>query len=199
MKLKNLPLSLIAAALLSTAISVRARTHDVAFSFRMGAGFIGDVNRTSPSSILPSLLDTANPVRLYGDPVITNSAGSSVRGFLVGDTTITRIDGILVRPFPSQQASGGMSSAIGAASPPVAPAVVDVCRQGFILVKCNNFAVNPPTKGGAVFVWIAATAGNNIQGGFVAVTSVNTVTITNARFNGAADSTGVCEIETWAA
>ena len=199
MKLKNLTHTLLMAGLLSAGTLPRARTHDVAFAFRMGAGFIGDVNRTSPSSILPSLLDVTNPVRLYGDPVVNNSAGSSVRGFIAGDTTVTRIDGILVRPFPSQQASGGMSSALGAASPPVAPAVVDVCKQGFVLVKCNNFAVNPPTKGGAVFVWIAATSGNNIQGGFVAVTSASAVAITNARFNGAADSSGVCEIETWAA
>lgn len=190
-----------AAALMiaSASMGIRAKTNDVAFAFRMGAGFIGDVNRTSPASILPALMDTTNPVRLYGDPVTNNSAASSVRGFLVGDTALTRIEGVLVRPFPTQQTSGGMASSIGAAVPPVGPAVVDVIRQGFVLVKCNNFAVNPSTKGGTVYVWIAATSGNNIQGGFVAASSVNTVTITNARFNGPPDASGVCELEVWPA
>ena len=192
--------SLIALAVLAAlGCSVRATTHDAAFGFRMGAGFPGDVNRSGMFSVLPSLQDTTNPVRLYGDGVIINTAANSVRGFLATDTAVTRIDGILVRPYPAQQSSGGMSSAIGAATPPVGPAIVDVLRAGFGLVKCNNFAVNTCTKGGAVYIHIAATSGNLIQGGFCAASSANTITVANARWASPPDSSGIAEIEVWAA
>ena len=192
--------SLIAMAILAAfGMPVRATTHDAAFGFRMGAGFPGDVNRSGVFSVLPSLQDTTNPIRLYGDPCIGNTAANSVRGFIAGDTAVTRIDGILVRPYPTQQTSGGMSSSIGAATPPVGPAIVDVLRQGFAMVKCNNFAVTPSTKFGAVYVWIAATSGNNIQGGFVAASSGSTITIANARWASPPDSAGIAEIEVWPA
>jgi hypothetical protein len=196
MKRTLLSLALAAIGFCST---TRACTHDVAFGFRMGAGFPGDVNRSGMFSVVPSLMDTTNGVRLYGDPVLINSAANSVRGFLAGDTAVTRIDGILVRPFPVQQSTGGMAASIGAATPPAGPAVVDVLRAGFGMVKCNNFAVNASQKGGAVYVWIAATSGNNVQGGFVAASSGSTITIANARWASPPDSTGIAEIEVWAA
>lgn len=179
--------------------TTRARTHDVAFGFRMGAGFPGDVNRSGMFSVVPSLQDTTNPVRLYGDPVITNTSANSVRGFVAGDTALTRIDGLLVRPYPIQQQSGGMGASIGIAVPPVGPAVVDVLRAGFGMTKCNNFAVTPSLKGGAVYVWIAASSGNHVQGGFEAAAGgASTITITNARWASPPDSSGIAELEVWA-
>jgi hypothetical protein len=188
----------LAIAALGFSTVVRARTNDVAFGFRMGAGFPGDVNRSGMFSIMPSLQDTTNPVRLYGDAVLMNATGNTVRGFIAGDTAVTRVDGILVRPYPFQQQSGGMSASIGAAVPPVGPAIVDVLRAGFGMVKCNNFAVIPSLKGGAVYVWIAATSGNHIQGGFEAASSGSTVTIANARWASPPDSSGIAELEVWA-
>ena len=35
----------------------RQKTRDVAFTFRMGAGFAGDVNRTHPASIEPVMIE----------------------------------------------------------------------------------------------------------------------------------------------
>lgn len=190
--------SLIALAVLAAmGASVRATTHDVAFGFRMGAGFPGDVNRSGVFSVLPALMDTTNQVRLYGDPCVNNPAANSVRGFLATDTTVTRIDGILVRPYPTQQTSGGMAAGFGNAAPPAGPAVVDVLKQGFAMVRCNNFAVNACRRGDPVYVWIAATSGNNIQGGFVAAASGSTVTISNARWASPPDSQGIAEIEVW--
>lgn len=187
------------AVLAALGCSVRATTHDVAFSFRMGAGYPGDVNRSGSFSVLPALMDTTNQVRLYGDAVLSNPAANSVRGFLATDTAVTRIDGILVRPYPTQQSSGGMAAAFGAATPPAGPAVVDVLRSGFAMVKCNNFAVNACRRGDPVYVWIAASAGNNVQGGFVAASSGSTVTIANARWASPPDSSGIAEIEVWPA
>lgn len=177
---------------------VRARTHDVAFSFRMGAGFAGDVNRTHPASILPGVQDTTNAIRLYGDPVFLTATGT-YKGLLVSDTGLTKIDGVIVRPFPTQQSSGGMSSALGAVVPPVGPAVIDVLREGYIQVRCNNFATLQPVKGGAVFVWFAANSGGDIQGGFRSAANASAIAITNAKWTGPCDSNGIGEIEVWAA
>ncbi len=184
-----------AAGIALSGTAVRARTHDVAFTYRMGAGFPGDVNRTHPASILPGLMNTTNPVRLYGDPVVIDTATNSYRGILVGDTAVTTIAGILVRPYPTQQTTGGMTSTLGAAVPPVT-GVVDVLNDGFIIARCNNFAAQQPTKGGAVFIWYAASTGAHVQGGFESVaTGGSTIAITNARWNGPTDANGITEIQ----
>lgn len=186
------------ACIASTGI-VRARTHDVAFTYRMGAGFPGDVNRTHPASILPGLMNTTSPVLLYGNPVLVDTATNSIREVLVGDTAVTTIAGVLVRPYPTQQTTGGLSASIGAAVPPTS-GVVDVLQDGFIMVRCNNFAAQQPTKAGAVFIWIAASTGAHVQGGFESVASAgNTIAITNARFNGPTDAAGVTELQVWQA
>lgn len=177
--------------------SFRARTCDVAFSFRMGAGFPGDINRTNPFSAVPVLINTTNPPAAYGNPVLVDTATNSVRGVIAADGSATpaAIYGVAVRPFPTQQASGGMSSALGSAAPP-ASGVMDVLRGGFIMAKLP--AGVTVAKGGTVYVWAAATSGNNIQGALVgAANGTNTLTVTNAVFNGPADSNGNVEIEVW--
>lgn len=182
------------AAIMGSAIT-RARTHDVAFTYRMGAGFPGDVNRTHPASILPGLMNVTNPVRLYGDPVLVDAATNSYRAVLVGDTAVTKIAGILVRPYPTQQTTGGMASSFGAAVPPVT-GVIDVLDEGFMIARCNNFATVQPAKGGAVHIWYTASTGAHVQGGFEsAATASNTIAITNAKWNGPADANGVTEIQ----
>ena len=193
--------SLISAAVFALGASiVRARTHDVAFTYRMGAGFPGDVNRMHPASIVPSLMDPANPISLYGSPAIINSATNTVRGVLASDqATVTSIAGILVRPFPTQQTVGGSNAVFGAATPPVT-GICDIIEDGFVIVLCPDFAVNPPFKGAPAFVWAAATAGNKILGGFVALTGgASSITLSNAEFNGPPDAAGVCELRVWKA
>lgn len=174
----------------------RARTCDVAFGFRMGAGFPGDVNRTHPFSVEPALTDTTDVIAAYGNPVLYKTANNSYKGFVAADTTTPVIcAGFLVRPFPTQQQSGGMSASIGAATPPTS-GVIDVLNEGYIMSKLPaGVAV---TKGGAVYVWFAATSGNNIQGGLVgAATGGSTALITNAKFNGPADASGNVEVRVW--
>lgn len=175
----------------------RIRTCDVAFTFRMGAGFPGDVNRTHPFSIEPGLMNTTNPIRRYGDPALINATGNTYRGFIAGDTAVTKIDGVLVRPYPTQQMTGGMNSPIGAAAAPV-EGVIDILNDGYIMVKCENFAASPSVKGGAVFVRVAATAGLLIQGAFHAADDgANAIEVSNARWNGPPDATGVAELLVW--
>jgi hypothetical protein len=179
-------------------MSVRASTRDVAFTYRMGAGFPGDVNRTHPASILPGLVNVTTPPLLYGNPVLLDTA--SYRQLKTTDTAITEISGVLVRPYPVQQTTGGMSASIGAATPPVS-GVCDVINEGFVLVTCGNFAAVPCAKGGAVYVWIAASTGNHVQGTFEAGAggAGDTILLTNARWNNAPDASGVAEVQVMAA
>jgi len=195
-------ISLAALATLMAGSVVRARTKDVAFSYRMGAGFPGDVNRTHPASIMPGLMTPtlASKIRLYGDPCLIDTSLNAYRGILVGDTGVTKIDGVLTRPYPTQQSTGGMSSPLGASAPPDGPAVIDVIEDGIVMVRCNNFSITPPTKGSAVHIWYAANSGVHLQGGFESVaTGGSTIAITNAKFNGPPDANGVTELWVWKA
>src|SRR5271170_8003134 len=81
-------------------------TRDAAFTFRMGAGFVGDVNRTHPVTIEPCLIDPTYPALNYGVAVLADQAApNGVRGLQTSDSGITAIYGITVRPFPLQQQS----------------------------------------------------------------------------------------------
>ena len=187
-------LASLAVAALAVGMTVRAKTRDIAYTFRMGAGFPGDVNRTHPASIVPGLINTTNPVAAYGFAAVIDGATNSYRGLIATDDALTSIDGILVRPYPTQQMTGGMSASIGAAAAPTS-GVADFLEDGFVIAVCNNFAANPPVKGGTVYVWIDPSSGNHVQGGFeAAATAGSTIALTNARWNGPTDANGVTEI-----
>lgn len=175
----------------------RFKFRDVALQYRMGAGFFGDVNRTHPASIEPTLLDQAAPPVGYGLAVVINAAGNAVRQMASTDTALTAIYGILVRPFPMQipstaQAYGGIP--LGANTIPSNVQAGDVIRSGYIIGVLSGGGA--PVKGGAVFVWVAASTGNHVQGGFeIAASSGNTIALgTAAKFNGPADANGAVEI-----
>ena len=170
----------------------RAFTKDVAFAFRMGSGFPGDVNRAHPMNIEPALINVANPPAAYGNAVLLDTATNSVRNVASGDTGVTRIYGMAVRPYPTQQAAASNfgAAAIGAAAPPAA-GVMDVLRDGYGIVR----VFGSPTKDGAVFVWVAASSGGHIQGALeAAATGGSTAAIANARFNGPPDANGFTEV-----
>lgn len=167
----------------------------VAFQFRMGAGFAGDVNRTHPASIEPANNDTTNPVAFAGSAAIVNTAANTVRSPLAGDTALTDIWGILVRAYPTQQSTAALAYA-GAAFGSIAPGTVqpvDILRSGYILVP----VVGAVTKGGLVYIWVAATGGGHTQGGFeAAATGGSTMTLSSGRafWNGPADANGIAEL-----
>lgn len=172
----------------------RRHTNDVAFQFRMGAGFVGDVNRVHPMSVEPALVDPINPSPAYGVPVVVNPANNGLRPLSAGDQALLDVYGVLVRPFPIQQRTGSDAAAIGAAVPPVAGAI-DVMRSGYMMVQLNNGAV--VAKGGQVFIWTAASAGNHVQGGFEGAAvggSGIALPAGKYQFNGPADANGIVEI-----
>lgn len=173
----------------------RRRTLDVAFTYRMGAGFPGDVNRFHPASIVPGLMNsTVQAPRLFGDAVIIDTATNSYRGLVAADgsATAAAIDGVVVRPYPTQQTTGGLSAVLGGGGVPSPNQPVDVISDGFVMVTCN---VGTPTKGGAAYVWCATSTGSHVQGGFeAAATGTSTMQVTNAFFNGPPDASGVTEL-----
>lgn len=172
----------------------RMKTRDAAFQFRMGAGFPGDVNRTHPASIEPSLIDSSAPPTAYGQPVLVDPTTQGVRPFASGDTAVTAAYGVTVRPYPIQQSSASNfgAAAFGAATPPASGAI-DVLRAGYIMGTVP--AGQAPVKGGAVYVWCAASSGSHVQGGFEASSSAgNTAALADATFNGSPDANGNVEI-----
>lgn len=200
MKKSLIALAVLASLGASSTRMARGMTHDAAIKFRMDAGFPGDINRTHPFSAPSAVQDSTTPVRRYGDPVLFSTT-NAIRGITAADQAAgTKIKGVLVRPYPVSQTSGGMSASFGAATPPGANSVQDYLEDGFILVKIDNIAAGSPKKGDPVFVWATASAGNDVQGGFRAAASAgNTFPVSNAEFNGPPDGNGVCELRVWKA
>lgn len=173
----------------------KVKTRDVAFGFRMGAGNPGDVNRTHPAGIEAALQNATNPSTTFGGAVVVDTTTQTVRRTIAGDTALTTIYGISVRPYPTQSSGGNAYGAesLGAAVPP-ATGVIDVLRSGYIMTQLPTGAA-AAKKGGSVFVWIAANSGAHVQGGFeVAANGANTIQLANATFNGSQDSSGVVEV-----
>lgn len=174
----------------------RRRFADVAIPFRMGAGAPGDVNRTHPASIPPFLVDPTNPPVSYGvGGVIVGSSGG-LRGLSAGDTALVDIDAITVRPYPIQQQSATHYGAQGFGPTGIATSQpIDGLVSGYIMVQLP--AGQSPNKGDAVNIWIAASTGSHVQGGFEATaTGGSTITLTSKKtyFNSPADANGVAEI-----
>ena len=182
---------------------IRSRTTDVAFKFRMGAGYPGDVTRTHPVDIFPELADSTNPPVFAGQGVIVDSSSHAVRKLVTGDgVSGATLYGITVRTFPFQQSQTGTSSydgknnfgavGFGGANLPVTPEV-DIMRRGTMIVAVP--AGQTPVKGGAVYIWNVASTGAHVQGTFEALNgTTNTTLVSNAVWNSGADANGYAEI-----
>jgi len=176
----------------------RMRTRDATFAFRMGAGFPGDVNRTHPVSIEPMQLDATNPPTFFGQPVVLDGTSHNPRKLLAGDTALTSIEGVIVRPYPTQQAqaSTDFAPATFNSGGPNKTIVQDVMRWGYINVVLGNGAITGAVRGGAVFIWCAASSGNHVQGGFETAASGGNTMALDGRFTYRAvqDANGITEL-----
>lgn len=177
------------------------KVEDISYTYRMGAGFAGDANRAHPVSIEPTVIDPANPTVYYGNAVIASGSTNDVRAVAAGDTALTDVYGFAVRPFPIQQqqtTNYGGSASIGGQQQAPSNQPLDVIRMGYFMGQLNLVTGNPAaTKGGTVYIWVAATSGQHIQGNFeTQATGGSTITLAAARyeFNGPPDSTGITEI-----
>ena len=176
----------------------RYRTVDTSIAFRMNSGAAGDVNRGHPASIQPCLISPINPVTAYGQPVVVDAAGGSnqgVRPLSAGDAALTAIWGVTARPYPIQQ--GTTNNNYGAVNygnlaPPLLQPI-DVMTVGYMMVS----VVGNVVKGGAVFIWTAASGGGHTQGGFEsAANGGNTASLSaNYQWNNANDANGIAELK----
>ena len=182
----------------------RMNVRDVAFQFRMGAGFAGDANRAHPFNIEPCLIDSTYPPVNYGVAVMADRAApNGVRIVQTGDSGLTAIYGITVRPFPLQQQAttnyGAISLGPGTATPP-SSGVIDILKSGYILVQL--YGATAATKGGGVWVDTNASGGSgssaHVIGGFQAASGSGLVALDASfgriYFNGPADANGIVEL-----
>jgi hypothetical protein len=181
----------------------RCRVHDDAITFHMRAGFAGTVTRSHPVAIEPVLNSVNAPTRLIGDAVIIDASDTNkgLRSLVAGDSGLTAVYGIVVRPFPTQSPTTpqnfGGTGALGAAQTPQ-PGAMDVCRMGYILVQVN-VGETTPVKGGIVYVRVAATSGNHVQGNYETTASGgNNIALTSAgsiaTYQGGVDANNMAEI-----
>lgn len=152
----------------------RRRTRDVSFLAQSPSGFIGRVTRFVPTpNISPDVNDTTNPVSAFGLAVM-NTAQNTVRNILATDAGSKFISGVAVQPYPFQASSAtnyGAQAFTQLTVPP--PGTIDTLREGFITVYCNNGS--SASKISPVCVWVAASTGNHIQGGFEIAPSASAV------------------------
>lgn len=175
---------------------IRSRTCDISFKFRMGAGYPGEITRTHPVDINPELADSTNPPTLAGQGVLVDATSHAIRKLITGDgTSSIALYGITVRTFPFQQATTSTNFgavAVGGSSLPVS-GEVDVLRRGSIIASVPTGQT--PVKGGAVYIWNAASTGVHVQGSFESTsTGGSTATISNAVWNSSVDANGYAEI-----
>lgn len=167
-----------------------AATRDNAFVRRMPAGIPGAFSRglglctVEPQVITPSSDPTA-PTS-YGLAVQIDADTGQVRMI---NNTDTDAYGVLMRPYPTNSGNDGL----GVSTPP-ARGVVDVMPRGYASVKLNG--ATAAKKGGTVYVWFAASAGQHVQGGFEAgATGGSTLALPDKwYFTGPADPNGNVEI-----
>lgn len=167
---------------------------DIAFLGRMGAGFAGDVDRHT-AIIEPVLNSIATPATLYGTCVIDDLA-NGMRPLAAADSGVTVVDGIVVRPFPTNAPAGSTNAQQGLGSAAVPTGIMAILKQGYVAVQMNTGA-GAVVKGGAVFVWVAATVAGHVQGQFEsAANGGNTAALDVNRYgyNGPADANGIVEL-----
>lgn len=179
----------------------RALVNDVAFSYRMPAGFPGDISRHNPpGTVEPGQNNADNPVLQFGQACMADGATNTIRRTIAADDAADSIYGISVRPYPFQQATAsGYSGAIGfGQGSPGLIQPLDVLRSGYIISRINPTGGAQPQKGGRVFVWVDPDdAGNGHYQGFfeTAATAGSTIELDEkSSFQGGLDSNGNGEI-----
>lgn len=170
----------------------RLRFRDAtALTYRMGAGVPGDITRAG-GKIEPVLVDASAPPTAYGQAVVIDATTQGVRPLVAGDNGLDAIYGIVARPYPLQQnsANPGLNTGV-----PPTSGIVDVLRSGYMAVSVSGGTT--PVKGGRVYIWVAASSGSHVQGGFetAAGGGSNTIELDEKSYwQGGVDANGVGEI-----
>jgi hypothetical protein len=159
-----------------------------AYTFRMPAGFAGDLQRAEVATIEPQQIDSATPPTVFGVPV--KLVSGKVQPINNSADTAALVYGINLRAYPIQ---GNGTDPLGTSTPPTS-GVTDILKRGYVMVSLGGVAA--ATKGGTVYVRVAGAAAGKPLGGFeAAADSTNTVALpSNTYFTGPADAYGITEI-----
>lgn len=176
----------------------RFQTQDntsTAISYVLPAGSAGTVTRLHPDSIWPCLIDGNSPPLYYGEGVVIDASTQGVRPLVAGDSAVTDVYGITVKPFPIQQSTGGMSAAFGSGTPP-AFGVIDVLTIGGILIQFNNSG-SAPVKGAQPYIYTGTTSSPHTQGLWETAsgTTATIGTIPSTSYQGGWDANNVGELK----
>lgn len=175
------------------------KTRDVAFTYRMGAGFAGAVNTSHPATIRGFLKDPTNPPTFFGQAVAINSTTNAVRSYIASDgTSPTDVFGVIVRPFPFLGATPPSNNYAGTGTPQfgtgqLPDGAVDVLLSGFIMVS----VVGTPSNGSTAYVWDAVSSAPHVQSGWEAASPSSNgfaVTWDKTQFASPPDANGIAEL-----
>jgi hypothetical protein len=164
----------------------RHRTRDISFLAQSAIGFIGRLTRSVPApKVTPNINDATNPVLFFGLACLATAA-NTVRSILATDSAITAIFGIAVEPFPFQISSGTnfgaqpLSALTSVPTPGFGAPPLDVNNSGFQTVYCNSAQAPTATRVSPVCVWIAASTGTHVQGGFETAPAATVASVAGA-------------------
>ena len=159
-----------------------------AYTFRMPAGFAGDLQRAEVATIETQQINTSAPPTVYG--VAVKLVSGTIQPINNSADTAALVYGINLRPYPIQ---GNGTDPLGTSTPPVS-GVTDILKRGYVNVSLGG--TTAAAKGGLVYVRVANPASGKPLGGFEAASdTTNTVVLpANTYFTGPADAYGICEI-----
>jgi hypothetical protein len=166
---------------------------DSVFTFRMPAGIPGECSRFNVigTTIKPENQNSTTPFTLFGQVGTIDANGA--RPVLATDTAIPPVVGIAVRPFPTSDMTVALPGVVPFGPGVPAPrGVIDIMYRGYVTMKLNG--ATAAAKGGAVYVYYAASAGSHVQAGIEAASGANLWLLTGAYFSGPADAQGNVEI-----
>ncbi|MDR8026986.1 hypothetical protein KPA93_27605 [Burkholderia cenocepacia] len=159
-----------------------------AYTFRMPAGFAGDLQRAEVATIESQQIDSAAPPTVFG--VAVKLVNGKIQPINNAADTAALVYGVNLRPYPIQ---GNGTDPLGTSTPPTS-GVTDVLKRGYVNVALGG--TTAATKGGTVYVRVAAAAAGKPLGGFeAAADGTNTVAMPASwYFTGPGDTYGITEI-----
>ncbi|RRA01902.1 structural cement protein Gp24 [Burkholderia cepacia] len=159
-----------------------------AYTFRMPAGFAGDLQRAEVATIEPQQIDSAAPPTVFG--VAVKLVNGKIQPINNAADTAALVYGVNLRPYPIQ---GNGTDPLGTSTPPTS-GVTDVLKRGYVDVSLGG--TTAATKGGTVYVRVAAAAAGKPLGGFeAAADGTNTIAMPASwYFTGPGDTYGITEI-----
>jgi len=139
-----------------------------AYTFRMPAGFAGDLQRAEVATIESQQIDSNTPPNAFGVPV--KLVGGKLQPIAAGDAASV-VYGFYLRPYPIQ---GNGTDPLGTSTPPTS-GNGDVLRRGYSNVQLNG--TTAAAKNGPVYMRVGnASTGKPIGG--IEAAAENTVAST---------------------